>query len=420
MGVAESIGVSAPEPTRRVGWGFIALFALAYAGTWLALLTPVLVTIALKLHQLAPGSAADNQSLVLATGAFFAMIGNPLFGRLSDRTTSGFGMRRPWLVGGMLSGCAALLLIATAQTVAMVLIGWCLAQLAFNAVLASIIAVLPDQVPLVQRGTVAGILGICLPLGQVGGTFLVDSVSNSTLTSFMLPAAIGLIAVLLFTLALADRRQNVALQPLPALREIATWYWVNPRRYPDFAWAWLSRCLLVLGTAFLNTYQPYYLESKLGYAMEQTPALIARGTLVQASAIVALSILGGRLSDAIRRRKAFVLVGASIYAAGLWIIAGATSYSTFLLGMLATGIGHGIYFAVDLALVTDVLPNRQRDAAKDLGILNIANALPQSLAPALGPAILAVGGGNYTWVFLTAGAVALCGSFAILPVKSVR
>jgi MFS family permease len=378
------------------------------------------VTIALKLHQLAPGSAADNQSLVLATGALFAMIGNPLFGRLSDRTTSGFGMRRPWLVGGMLSGCAALLLIATAQTVAMVLIGWCLAQLAFNAVLASIIAVLPDQVPLVQRGTVAGILGICLPLGQVGGTFLVDSVSNSTLTSFMLPAAIGLIAVLLFTLALADRRQNVALQPLPALREIATWYWVNPRRYPDFAWAWLSRCLLVLGTAFLNTYQPYYLESKLGYAMEQTPALIARGTLVQASAIVALSILGGRLSDAIRRRKAFVLVGANIYAAGLWIIAGATSYSTFLLGMLATGIGHGIYFAVDLALVTDVLPNRQRDAAKDLGILNIANALPQSLAPALGPAILAVGGGNYTWVFLTAGAVALCGSFAILPVKSVR
>jgi len=420
MGVAENIGLSVPEPTQRVGWGFIGLFALAYAGTWLALLTPVLVTIALKLHQLAPESAADYQSVVLATGAFFAMIGNPLFGRLSDRTTSSFGMRRPWVVGGMLSGGAALLLIATAQTVTMVLIGWCLAQLAFNAVLAPIIAVLPDQVPLAQRGTVAGILGICLPLGQVGGTFLVDSVSRSTLTSFMLPAAIGTIAVLLFTLVLPDRRQSVAVQPLPALREVATWYWVSPRRYPDFAWAWLSRCLLVLGTAFLNTYQPYYLETKLGYAMEQTPALIARGTLVQASAIVALSILGGRLSDAIGRRKVFVLVGATVYAAGLWIIAGASSYAVFLLGMLATGIGHGVYFAVDLALVAEVLPNRERDAGKDLGILNIANALPQAVAPAFGPAILAAGGGDYTWVFVAAGAVALCGSFAILPVRSVR
>jgi MFS family permease len=420
MGVAEGIGERAPEPTQRVGWGFIGLFALAYAGTWLALLTPVLVTIALKLHQLDPASAADNQSLVLATGAFFAMIGNPLFGRLSDRTTSDFGMRRPWLVCGMLSGCAALLLIATAQTVSMVLVGWCLAQLAFNAVLAAILAVLPDQVPLVQRGTVAGILGICLPLGQVGGTFLVDAVAGSTLTSFMLPAAVGTIAVLLLTLVLVDRRQRVAQLPLPPLREFVTWYWVSPRRYPDFAWAWLSRFLLVLGTAFLNTYQPYYLMSKLGYAVEQIPALIFKGTLVQASAIVGLSILGGRLSDAIRRRKVFVIVGASVYAAGLWIIAGAGSYPMFLLGMLTTGIGHGIYFAVDLALVTEVLPNRQRDAAKDLGILNIANALPQSLAPALGPAILAVGGGDYTWLFAAAGAVALGGSFAIMPVRSVR
>src|SRR5687768_6940607 len=176
---------AAVDHKPRVGWGFITLLAVAYTGTWLALLTPILVTIAMKVRHLDPQAAASSLSLVLGLGAFFALIGNPLFGRLSDRTTSHFGMRRPWLVGGVLCGAAALLLIATAKTIAMVLIGWCLAQLAFNAVLAAIIAVLPDRVPQEQRGTVAGVMGICLPLGQVGGTFLVQCVATSKLLMFM-------------------------------------------------------------------------------------------------------------------------------------------------------------------------------------------------------------------------------------------
>jgi MFS family permease len=403
-----------------VGWGFIAVYALAYIGTWLALLTPVLITLALRVRELAPADAPVKQSLVLGVGAFFALIGNPLFGRLSDRTTSRFGMRRPWLLGGVLCGSAALLLIATADSITTVLIGWCLAQLAFNAVLAAIIAVLPDQIPAAQRGTVAGVLGICLPLGQVSGTFVVQSVASSTLLMFMVPAAIGMLSVLLLVVVLPDRRlRTEQLPPLGAsdLREI---YWVSPRLHPDFAWAWLSRLLLVLGTAFINTYQPFYLIDKLGQSAADTPGLIFKSILVQATAIVAVSIVCGRLSDAIGRRKVFVWTGGLVYAVGLWIIAAAPDYSVFLLGMATTGLGHGIYFSVDLALVTEVLPNRWRDAAKDLGILNVANALPQALAPALGPFILAFSGSNYTWLYAVAGFIALLAAVTILPVKSVR
>lgn len=411
---------AAVDDKPRVGWGFITFHALAYTGTWLALLTPVLVTIALKVRQLAPETPASSLSLVLGLGAFFALVGNPLFGRLSDRTTSRFGMRRPWLIGGAICGALALLLIATATTITMVLAGWCLAQLAFNAVLAAIIAVLPDQVPIAQRGTVAGVMGICLPLGQVSGTFLVQSVATSTVLTFMLPAAIGVAVVLLFAFSLRDRR----LPPGSALpfgwRDIAAIYWVNPRQYPDFGWTWLSRLLLVLGTAFLNTYQPFYLIDKLGHDAERIPTLIFQGILVQTVAIIAVSVLGGRLSDAIGRRKIFVVIGGVVYALGLWVIAAAPDYPTFLLGMTITGIGHGIYFAVDLALVTDVLPNRWRDAAKDLGIFNVANALPQAIAPAVAPVILALSGDNYTWLFAIAGSIALLASITILPVKSVR
>jgi MFS family permease len=411
---------AAVQDKPRVGWEFIALHALAYTGTWLALLTPVLVSIALKVRQLAPQNATASLSLVLGLGAFFALVGNPLFGRLSDRTTSRFGMRRPWLIGGVICGALALLMIATATTVAMVLVGWCLAQLAFNAVLAAIIAVLPDQVPVEQRGTVAGVMGICLPLGQVCGTFLVQAVAGSTLLMFMVPASICVVLVLWFALSLRDRHLSVRAVPAFGWKDVVAIYWVNPRQHPDFAWAWLSRLLLVLGTAFLNTYQPFYLIDELGHGAQEIPTLIFRGILVQTVAIVAVSVLGGRLSDALGRRKIFVVIGGVAYAMGLWVIAAAPDYATFLLGMLFTGIGHGVYFAVDLALVTDVLPNRWRDAAKDLGIFNVANALPQAMAPAIAPVILGATGGDYTLLFVIAGSVVLMASITILPVKSVR
>ena len=78
-----------------------------------------------------------------------------------------------------------------------------------------------------------------------------------------------------------------------------------------------------------------------------------------------------------------------------------------------------MYMAVDLALVADVLP-RRRQAAKDLGVFNIAGALPFSIAPAIAPAILAIGGGSYGVLYAVAGVCAIIGAVAILPVKRVR
>ncbi|MGH8177811.1 MAG: MFS transporter [Steroidobacter sp.] len=406
--------------TVRVGWGFIFMYALAFAGAWLALLTPVLVTIALRVRELTPDRAATNLSLVLGVGALFALIGNPLFGRLSDRTRSRWGMRRPWLVGGMLIGAAALYVIAIAPTIVGVLLGWCLAQLAFNAVLAAIVAVLPDQVPAEQRGTVSGVLGVCMPIGQVGGTFLVQAVAGSMVLMLMIPGVIGLVAVALFAIVLPDRRLPHAPQQPALTAAFPGSFWVDPRKHPDFAWAWLSRFLLVTGTAFLTTYQAFYLIDKLGHDVAEVPALIFKGSMVQAIMIVIASLISGRVSDALDRRKLFVLAAAAVYGVALWIIAAADSYTTFLIGMAITGLGQGVYFAVDLALVTQVLPNRERDAAKDLGIFNIANALPQSVAPALAPAVLSVAGGDYTWLYVVAGAISLLGSVAIFQVRSVR
>ena len=103
----------------------------------------------------------------------------------------------------------------------------------------------------------------------------------------------------------------------------------------------------------------------------------------------------------------------------MFAIALASGPNGFLVGMALAGLGFGMCMAVDLALVVDVLPNRAT-AAKDLGVFNLAGALPFSIAPALAPAVLAVGGGSYAVLYAVAGFCAIAGAAAILPVKRVR
>src|SRR6202522_3640881 len=187
--------MSAPPP-RRAPARFIAIYALAYAALWLALLTPAMITLALRVRQLAGSDPARPISMVLFAGAIAALVGNPVFGALSDRTRSRFGRRRPYLVGGAVVGFAALALIGAASSLSMVLLGWCLAQLAYNAVLAAMVAVVPDQIPSAQRGTVVGILGVCMPVGQIVGTFLVQQLAGNLTLALLIPGALGLAGVL--------------------------------------------------------------------------------------------------------------------------------------------------------------------------------------------------------------------------------
>ena len=403
----------------RVGWRFISLYTLAYMGTTLVLIAPVLVTLALKVNSLVGIDQAPNSlALVTGIGSLLAMVGNPFFGKMSDRTSSPLGMRRPWMVIGLVCGTAGILIVALAPSIPVVLVGWCIAQLAFNAQQAAMVAVLPDQVPTVQRGLVSGVLGVCLPIASVGGTFLVQLFTGNELAMFLVPNAIGGFFILLFAVTLKDRRLAKADKPTWSLREFASTFYVNPRQNPDFAWAFASRFMFLLAYAFLATYQAYYLLDRIGSAEAEVPRQIFLGTLVQSVLIVAASLAGGKLSDRTGRRKIFVLTAAIVYGLAMFVIAVASDFNGFLVGMAIGGLGFGMYVAVDLALVADVLPNKEN--AKDLGVFNIANALPFSVAPAIAPVILAIGSGSFGMLYAVAGASAIVAAVAILPVRRVR
>lgn len=399
---------------------FISLYTLAYISTSLLFMAPLLVTLALKLNSLVGADRAPDQlSLVASVGAFVAMVGNPLFGRLSDRTTSRFGMRRPWMILGLLGGTAGILVVAVAPSVIVVLLGWSIAQLSFNALLAALVAVLPDQVPPGQRGRVSGVLGICVPIASVTGTYLVKLFSPSQQAMFLGPCAVGGAFIVLFAVTLNDRHLSRNECPPWSARELARTFYLDPRRCPDFAWAFASRFLFVMAYAFLATYQAYYLLHRIGTAQDRLPDQVFIATLVQSAVVVIASLAGGTLSDRTGRRKAFVLIASAVYGVAMFVIAGASSFNGFLVGMAIGGLGFGAYVAVDLALAADVLPDKA-SAAKDLGVFNIAGALPFSLAPAIAPAILAIAGGSYSVLYAVAGISALLSAAAVLPIRGVR
>jgi MFS family permease len=414
--------VSGPPPAGgvAVGWGFVAAYTACYTGLWMALLSPLLVGLTLRVDAIAPAHAADGLSLVTSVGALLALVGNPFFGQLSDRTASRFGMRRPWLIAGALGGLVGLAMVARAVSIPQLLLGWCVVQLAYNAQLAALVAVMSDQVPPHQRGTVSGVTGISTPVGMVVGTFLVQWFAHSTFTMFVLPGVLAAAGTLYFAWMLPDRRLAAVVRPRYAWREFLGGFWLDPRRFPDFGWVWCGRFLFYAGAAVVLTYQALFVVAQLEVAASEVPQLILLSTLVQSGAQVVSSGVGGRWSDAIGRRKVFVAGAALIYTLALLTLAFAASRGGFLVGMALVGVGQGLYAGVDLALVTDVLPQRESHAARNLGIFNIAAVLPQFLMPALTPAVLGASHGSYTVLFVICAGLVALGAWAIRPVRGAR
>jgi MFS family permease len=142
------------------------------------------------------------------------------------------------------------------------------------------------------------------------------------------------------------------------MREFAGTFYVNPRKNPDFAWAFASRFMFVSAYAFLVTFQAYYLLEKIGSAEANVPQQIFLGTLVQSVFLISASVIGGRLSDRTGRRKVFVLTPSTIYGLSMFVIALASNFNGFLVGMAIGGLGFGMYVAVELASLSTCCPTR--------------------------------------------------------------
>ncbi|MGR3933744.1 MFS transporter [Streptomyces sp. BRA346] len=424
--VAAAETESSPERSarltgQRVGGVFTVLYILAIIGVWIALLTPASVTLSLRIADLDPEGKTSSLALVAGVGAIFAMVANPVFGHFSDRCTSRWGRRRPFVVIGTLVGGASLFVIGTAPSIPVVLVGWCLTQIAMNAAMAALIAILPDRVPEERRGTVSGLMGMTNQVATVSGTFLIATTGTQGLGMFIVPAAIGLVLVVVFALYLKEVPRSKGEVPPRTWLDIPRSLWINPLRHRDFAWAFVSRFLVWTGKALLLTYKTYFLMDHLGYSSDRAASILSWAMLVLAIGVVLGSNVSGWLSDRLQRRKVFIAVASVLFGIGMGVIALSSTLTGFIAGIAVAGLGQGVYVGVDYALVVSVLPDSETEAAKGMGLFNIANALPQSVAPAIAPLFLAIGGGsNYAVLYVSAAGFALLGAVAVMFIKGAR
>ncbi|MBB4854059.1 MFS family permease [Mycobacteroides chelonae] len=236
---------------------------------------------------------------------------------------------------------------------------------------------------------------------------------------FGLPAVLALVFNSAAALILRDtvRTQRAHLR----WRAILASYWINPMKYQDFAWAWICRLFVTMSVLLVTVYMLYIVAGTLGLSEHEAAAKY--GVIIGSFLITNMltAAVSAWWSDRTGRRKSIVWTSCLITAAGLVILLLFKDFHTLLLGAAVIGAGQGTYAAVDLALMTEVLPETE-SSGKDLGVVAMAYLMPQLLVPLLATALFGLHSakGDFSVLYLASMALSVLGALAVLPIKSAR
>ncbi len=369
--------------------------------------------------------------VVSGVAACFALVFNPIGGALSDRTRSRFGRRTPWLIAGSAGMLVMLAILGQAATVLAILIAWCLAQAVANFYQAPLTAVIPDRVPKTRRGVASAVTGVSQVIGGVIGVGIASLFTHHLAGGYL---ALGLLMALTavgFVLATHDPvtgDQPAADMPRPSTqprardsrRLIARLAdFLSALRHRDFACVFASRAAAIMGYYLVIGYELYILTDyiKLPGGLKPAQGVTILAAISAVGALLAAGI-SGPLSDRLNRRKPFVFVSSAVAGSACILPVVSPTFPTIEIFAAFAGIAFGTYLSVDAALVTLVLP-RGEDAARDLGVLNIANAGPQVIAPLFAALVISHLGG-YRMLFILGGCCGVAGAFTVMPVRAVR
>lgn len=439
----ESVAPTAPQrvaaPTMRASRGWVTMFTLAYVGINIAWSGPTQVLMSPQVERLTEGapwffsttSKETNLAVIGFVAGVFALLSTPLWGALSDRTASRWGRRTPWMAGGTLVVAAGLVATGFAQSLPAVLLSWVAMQTAINAVISPLSASVPDHVPVAQRGVVSGWYGFAYTLAVVTGTALGTAATAvwagplGITVGYLLCAASCVLAMLPFLLSRWETPLATVDRPPFRLSELLACYWVDVRRYPDFGWAWLTRFLATLSTATALFYLFYYLQDEVGLTRDDATTggglRVSDGvlvlTVVYALSVFVTVVLAGVVSDRVGRRRVFVSASALFISVATVLMAFVPSFPVTVLAAVILGLGTGVFTSVDFALVTEVLPAAESNG-KDIGIINLAIALPNVLSPVVA-AVMVNSLGGYTGLYLLSGALSVLAGVLVYRIKGV-
>jgi len=412
------------QPVRPVPLAelvYLGVFWFAISFNWGALLTVVVPSEVLRF--VPETQKGLYLGLLFAGGAVMAMVVSPVVGALSDRSTLPMGRRRPFVVAGVLLAVPGLLGMRYAPSYAAFAAALLWVQLTVNVAASAFNGLIPDKIPPAQRGVMSGVMGVMM----MGGTIAAALLSGRLVGLGMTGAVYWVIAGVLLTCAavVVWKIRETPLRDSPpfVLPAFVRAFWIDPRRYPDFAWLFATRGLVMLGFYTIITFLQFFIGDTLH--LSRPAAAQATGTLsavvIAAGALVAL--VAGPASDRVGRKGIVSTAGMFLAFTGAGLLFQPPFPVLLWIGVLF-GIGYGAFTSVDWALAIDVLPSGQ-SAAKDLGIWAIANTLPQVLAPVIAGPLLDIFnrmGPNlgYTVVFSLAIVEVALGSAFVWKIKGTR
>jgi MFS family permease len=425
----------------------INTFWAASQGMWNA----TYVLLALSASLIAPSQKALVVGRTAAAGGVLAVLVPIAAGSLSDRTRTRWGRRTPWIAAGAAVNVLGLLLLAWAPSVPALIAAYLVLQLGNNAAGAAFAGIVPEVIPEERRGGASALLNsativgtvVCLAASLVILQLLGSTAGGAAVAYIVIAAMVAGTAFLSLQLLREPSSTSIDPDPRPGaaspasftgrVRDAFAGGWRATLADHDFRWVITTRFFQTMGIWTILPFVTFYFQdvvraSNYGAASDLWQLCILAGGLAPAIAC-------GYLSDRTGRRKLFVYLSSGLQglvAAVLVFTLVSDLPTLFALGVLF-GVGYGAYSAVDWALACDVLQDRQRAAARDMGVFHAAFTLPQVFAPALLAPVLyrlnqpgsiagmATGpGAGYRAVFATAAVWFVLATVMVRRIRQVR
>ncbi|WP_019515590.1 MFS transporter [Sphingomonas sp. Mn802worker] len=395
------------EPaSARLDTPALLRYALASTGGIIGYTPLLTLLLPLKLTAFAPDARYALLAWCSVAGALAAGFANIAFGWLGDRSVALGGGRRGWMIAGLLATAASFAGIAVAHSGAAIVTAVIAFQVALNMLLAQVSALIAEEVPSTQKNTAAALLTLGAPLAAAASA-LVVSVAEHEGARLALVAGLMTAGVAPLLFRSPDRIASAtSAEPDATHAPLA------------LAVAWTTRLLVQIANSGVGLCLFLYLARVIGSAGD-APAIVARLLVIATMVPVPLALMLGRWSDRVGHRERFLAATAIVATAGLvgmavlgrgtsigWIpggwIGAAACYVVF-----ATGVS--IFQALNIGHAMLLLPTSS-GAGRSLGVLNLANTLPQVVAPLLA---LSVTANDFTTLFGVFAALTLAA--ALLP-----
>lgn len=343
-----------------------------------------------------------------------AAISNIINGALSDRTRSRFGKRTPFIAGGTIFTVILFYLISISTSIKWMLLFYALYQVALNAVVASLVAVIPDRIAPEHRGTASSWIGLGSTIGNFGAGLIASHFIIHVQIGIWTFAALAVIMeVIAIVLIKEPGNRDEPRSEVKGFTGFLNNFAIPLHDVHDFYLALFGRLAFTAGYNMVIGYQLYILTDYMKLSSSPTTKYISLISAIMLVLGIVCGVTAGPLADKIGNYKIPVALCIVVVGIGAFFPFLVASPWTMLVFAVLSGIGNGAFNAVDQALIISVLPDDET-AAKDMGILNLSNTLGQIVGPIVAGAVISASG--YRMLFPVVLVICLLGGALIMMI----